>query len=108
MNSKEDLAEEIARTLGYDKIEETIPVLTNAPTSLTAETSAAKLALMNRAKDLLVAQGLVETLNFSFTSEAWLRKFDLKSSVKVANPLSEELGVLVPSLIPDLMKKCAR
>jgi len=104
LNAREDLAEEVARTLGYDKIEETIPVLTNAPSAITADASSAKLGLLNRAKDLLAAQGLIETLNFSFTSQNWLEKFGLKSSVPILNPLSEDLGALVPSLIPDLVK----
>ncbi|MDR3607250.1 MAG: phenylalanine--tRNA ligase subunit beta [Oligoflexia bacterium] len=99
----QDLAEEIARTLGYDQIEETIPVLSSAPRS-SWEDSSAGYVLMNQAKDALVAAGLSETINFSFTSRAELKAFDLASSAVLVNPLSEELEALVPSLLPGLVK----
>jgi phenylalanyl-tRNA synthetase beta chain len=101
----QDLAEEIARTLGYDQIEETIPALSSAPRSVwpttVEETSFAQLAV---AQDAMMAAGLTEAINFSFTSPSWLASFGLTSSARLLNPLSEELAVLVPSLIPGLVK----
>jgi phenylalanyl-tRNA synthetase beta chain len=98
----EDLIEEVARTIGYDKIPATLPILTSDPSF--GASARSRLELMNRTKDALVAQGFLETLNFSFTSRAWLSKFDLKQGLPLVNPLSEEYETLVPSLIPGLVR----
>ncbi|HLD99892.1 MAG TPA: phenylalanine--tRNA ligase subunit beta [Bdellovibrionota bacterium] len=101
---KEDIAEEIARSQGYDKILERIPPLTSAPQSSHSAIQAARFAQTNRAKDSLMRAGLSETLNFAFTSKAWLSKFGMTSTAPLLNPLSEEFEVLVPSLIPGLVR----
>jgi phenylalanyl-tRNA synthetase beta chain len=98
----EDLAEEIARTIGYDKIPATIPVLTSDPRFGASHRD--RLALINRTKDLLAASGLKETINFSFTQASWLEKFGMPSSLKLLNPLSEEHEVMVPSLLPGIVR----
>jgi phenylalanyl-tRNA synthetase beta chain len=100
----EDLAEEIARSLGYDRIAETVPTLSGAPTPITADTAWAQLKLVDRAKDSLSDAGVEEALNFSFTSNAWLSQLGFKSTGKLMNPLSEEYEALVPSLLPGLIK----
>lgn len=112
LSIKEDLAEEIARSLGYDKIKETIPALSSPPQAASAASAAAKAGfqangdLLDRAKDVLVGSGLTETLNFAFTSRAWLSKFEMAvdDKLKVLNPISEECEVLVPSLLPGLIR----
>lgn len=98
-----DLAEEVARSIGYDQIQETIPVLTQAPKPVSLGLAADNLAL-NRAKEVLVSTGLNEIVNYSFTSGAWLCRFNLESTARVVNPLSEEHEALVPSLIPGLVR----
>ena len=100
---KEDLAEEVARSLGYDKIPSTVPKLSNVPTPTASEEAGLRFALLNRAKDALVQEGMMEALNFSFTSRARLQQFGMTSSVKLANPLSEEYEFMVPSLLPGLV-----
>ncbi|MCM2278717.1 MAG: phenylalanine--tRNA ligase subunit beta [Oligoflexia bacterium] len=102
----EDLAEEVARTIGYDAIHETVPVLTSAPRALSAPESAtaASFRLLLRAKELLAGLGLCEALNYSFTSRAWLSKFGMSSSALVVNPLSEEHEAMIPSLLPGLVR----
>ncbi len=99
----EDLAEEVARSVGYDRIPSIVPALTTPPTATVANASGMRGALINRAKDMLVQQGFVETLNFAFTSGRWLKECGLESKVKVVNPLSEEHEVLVPSLLPGVI-----
>lgn len=101
LNIKEDLAEEIARSLGYDKIRETMPVLTGAPKSLWEN---AGNALIDRAKDALAAAGLSETLNYSFMNRGLLAKYGMTSSVVLLNPISEEYEAMVPSLLPGLIQ----
>jgi len=104
LGTKEDLAEEIARSLGYDKIRATVPPLTSAPQSMQSAVSAAALGLKDRAKDALAALGLSETLNYGFTSRAWLAKFGYTSAVTLMNPLSEECEAMTPSLLPGLVQ----
>jgi phenylalanyl-tRNA synthetase beta chain len=99
---QEDLAEEIARTLGYDKIPATIPRLTSDPAF--GASSREKLALLNRAKDAMVAAGFNEGLNFSFSSKAWLSRFGMSDPLLVVNPLSEEHEAMAPSLLPGLVR----
>jgi phenylalanyl-tRNA synthetase beta chain len=98
-----DLAEEVARTIGYDAIRETVPALTTNPQPSATGLSGAHLQL-NAAKDALTGFGLNETVNFAFTSRSWLERFQLTSSAKVMNPLSEEHEALVPSLLPGLVR----
>lgn len=101
---KEDLAEEIARSVGYDKIPSTVPVLTSTPTSQVFEARSANQVLIDRAKESLVKLGLWESVNLAFTSTDWLKSFGLESSVRIQNPLSADHEALVPSLIPGLVK----
>ena len=102
LNIKEDFAEEVGRSLGYDLIPETLPPLSSSP--VFTASSSARFSLLDRTKESLVQSGLHETISFSFSSRAWLSRFGLESSVKVLNPLSEEHEVLVPSLLPGLIK----
>jgi phenylalanyl-tRNA synthetase beta chain len=101
----QDIAEEVARSIGYDAIRETVPSLTSSPKSITEEgSSIAAWALLQKAKDAMAQAGLCESLNFSFTSRAWLEKFGMSSNALVVNPLSDEHEALVPSLLPGLIR----
>lgn len=104
LNIREDLSEEIARTIGYDAIPTTIPALTGMPKSRKDDDRVHRLQVMDQIKDVLVELGMHEVLTYAFQSESWLEKFGFKSSVKIMNPLSEEQGHMVPSLLPGLMK----
>jgi len=104
LNTQEDLSEEIARTIGYDKIPSTIPVLTSSPQICFETTVGEELELIDRAKDSFVKNGFLENLQFAFTSKKWLSEFGLSSSIQVINPLSEEQEVMIPSLIPGLVE----
>jgi phenylalanyl-tRNA synthetase beta chain len=102
LNIREDFTEEVARSLGYDKIPSTLPPLTSSP--VFSVSSRPKDTVIDRAKQALVKSGLNEALNFSFTSRSWLSNFDMSSSAKILNPLSEEHEYLVPSLLPGLVR----
>jgi phenylalanyl-tRNA synthetase beta chain len=101
---REDLAEEVARTIGYDAIPTTIPILTGMPEMRLGNPKDHRLGTLDRAKDLLAGMGIHEVLTYAFQSEAWLSRFGMRSSVPILNPLSEEQGFLVPSLLPGMMK----
>ncbi len=100
LNIKQDLTEEVARTIGYDAIPSTVPVLSSAPQAR----SSADFIFLNRAKEAFVRQGLSETINYSFRSKSELELLGMKSTAKLLNPLSEAYEFLVPSLIPGLLE----
>jgi len=101
---REDLVEEVARSIGYDRIPETIPVVTSPPLARAEAEASAGLELLMRAKRALAGQGLCENIQLAFTSQAWLKEFNLEGTVRVVNPLSEELEVMIPSLLPGLVR----
>ncbi len=99
---KEDLAEEIARSVGYDQIPSTLPTLSGSP--IFSDSALSRILLLERTRDSLVRSGFHEAINLAFSSAAWLTQFNSSSTVPVSNPLSEEQGVLVPSLLPGLIR----
>lgn len=101
---REDLTEEVARIIGYDRIPETIPSLSGAPEPERADPAYSRRKKIEQAKDVLVARGFSETVNFAFTSAKWLSEFGLSSAVKIINPLSEEIEYMAPSLLPGLIR----
>jgi phenylalanyl-tRNA synthetase beta chain len=104
LNIREDISEEIARTIGYDAIPTTIPELSGMPKSRKDDAKVHRLTVMDQIKDTLSELGLHEVLTYSFQSDAWIEKFGFKPSVKILNPLSEEQGYMVPSLLPGILK----
>ncbi|MBU6375887.1 MAG: phenylalanine--tRNA ligase subunit beta [Bdellovibrionales bacterium] len=100
---REDLAEEVARCLGFERIPSEVPALTDMPTSQASDSRVNTRSWMDRAKDRLVSLGFNEVVNYSFTSTRWLQELGLVSTVKVMNPLSEEHEWMVPSLVPGLL-----
>jgi phenylalanyl-tRNA synthetase beta chain len=104
LNIREDLAEEVARTIGYDAIPTTIPALSGMPKSRKDDARVHRLQVMDQIKDTLSELGLHEVLTYAFQSEAWIEKFGFKPTVKILNPLSEEQGYMVPSLLPGIMR----
>jgi phenylalanyl-tRNA synthetase beta chain len=99
-----DLAEEVVRLVGYDRV----PV-----TSPRADASAAMLDPHLRSrlevKGFLQGAGFFEIITYSFVSIDSLRKLRLPAEdprldpVRVLNPLSEEQGVMRTSLLPGLL-----
>ncbi len=108
LNLREDLSEEVARSIGYDRIPSTIPKLSSPPIARAFDPQGAEQILLERAKDAFVRQGVCEALNYGFTSAATLATFGLKSAVKVQNPMSEEHEWMVPSLVPGLVGNALR
>jgi phenylalanyl-tRNA synthetase beta chain len=103
-----DLVEELARIVGYEKIPATMPkirIFSDRPT--------AHQRLERKVKDLLVAYGLSEVINYSFISPASYDKILLdendfrRNSVKILNPLTEEQSVLRTTLLPGLLETVA-
>ena len=104
-----DLVEEVARFYGYDKIPTSMPkarVFSDLPTK--------HQLLEQKTKDLLVAHGFNEVINFSFIAPDLFDKILLGSydfrrdSVKVLNPLVTEQSVMRTILLPGILETSAR
>ena len=101
---EEDLVEEIARIHGYDAIPTTTP------------TGAVRLAAPSEARvgddvlrRALAGRDFVEAINYAFVDARRLATWQLDAgAVVLANPLSAELGVMRPSLLPGLVDALAR
>ncbi|MEA2406259.1 MAG: phenylalanyl-tRNA synthetase beta chain [Thermoleophilaceae bacterium] len=95
-----DLIEEVARVHGLDKLPTTLPARGEAIGRLTGSQP-----LRRRLEDLLRDRGLLETISYSFTSPAALRRLRLSDAqpLEIENPLSEDLSVMRPLLLPGLL-----
>lgn len=101
---EEDLIEEVARIHGYDAIPASLP---GGRTRLIApsETRSSE----HDARRQLVARDYLEAINYSFVDAALLDAWSFDGrGVALANPLSAELGVMRPSLLPGLVASLAR
>ncbi len=101
-----DLAEEIARFFGYDKIECT---LINSEATLGIRTKAQKLT--DKIRQTLVNKGLSEICTYAFISPNDLDKMaitedsDLRTQViSVKNPLSEDYSIMRTTTLPSMMQ----
>jgi phenylalanyl-tRNA synthetase beta chain len=95
-----DLIEEVARVHGLDKLPTTLPSREQAIGRLTGSQP-----LRRRLEDALRDRGLLETISYSFTSPEALRRLRLTDvePLEIENPLSEELSVMRPLLLPGLL-----
>ena len=101
---EEDLIEEIARIQGYDAIPTSLP---GGATRLVAasETRVPEHDL----RELLVARDFLEAINYAFVGAAWLDAWQMRDvGLPLANPLSAELGVMRPALLPGLVAALGR
>jgi phenylalanyl-tRNA synthetase beta chain len=100
-----DLIEEIARIYSYEQIPTTLP---EGATTQGARTPEQKMRYRVRKK--LVAQGLMEVVNYSFISRNQIESLGFPEGhpygdlVIVKNPLSEEQGVMRTTLLPGLLQ----
>ena len=94
-----DLIEEVARHYGYDRLPMTFPALTQPPSPAGPWIERNRLV-----RQILTASGFSEAVTVAFVEQpaaaAFHRADDL---VALANPLSEKLAVLRPSLLPGLV-----
>ena len=97
---EEDLIEEVARIFGYDNI----PTHTPAGALVLAiepEARINELAL----REQLAARGYYEAVNLSFVAADLLTRWGFTERlVPLANPLSADLAIMRPSLLPGLIE----
>jgi phenylalanyl-tRNA synthetase beta chain len=100
----EDLIEEVARIVGYDRIPTTLPRLQPSGRGL-----APRVALERRLREAGAAVGLYEARNLAFVSAEELAEARVSTdAVVLANPLSEERAVMRTSLLPGLLTAAGR
>jgi phenylalanyl-tRNA synthetase beta chain len=97
---EEDLIEEVARIFGY----ENIPIATPAGAltlAIEPEARIGELAL----REQLAARGYYEAVNLSLVPADLLGRWGFGDGlVRLANPLSADLAVMRPSLLPGLVE----
>jgi phenylalanyl-tRNA synthetase beta chain len=95
-----DLIEEVARVHGLDKLPTTLPSRRHAVGLLTP-----RQRLRRRLEDALRDRGLHECISYSFTSPHAVDSLRLgdRPLLRLDNPLSEELSLMRPLLLPGLL-----
>ncbi|MEQ7778795.1 phenylalanine--tRNA ligase subunit beta [Xanthomonas hortorum] len=101
---EEDLIEELARIHGYDRVPTTLPGGASR-IAMPSETQLDELSVRRQ----LVARELQETINYAFVDANLLERWQLTDSlVPLANPLSAELAIMRPRLLPGLVATLGR
>ncbi|MGQ9724559.1 MAG: phenylalanine--tRNA ligase subunit beta, partial [Tepidimonas sp.] len=96
---EEDLIEEVARVIGYDRLPETPPLAPVVP-RVRPETQRSPHALRRQLAQL----GYQETINFSFVDERWERDYAGNAEpIRLLNPIASHLSVMRSSLIGSLL-----
>ncbi len=104
-----DIAEEIARMYGYDKIPST---LMDGDTTVGVKTYGQQIE--DRVKNTLVGCGLYETLVFSFTNPNIFDRLNMpadsekRNAVVITNPLGVENSIMRTTAIASMMEVIAR
>jgi len=104
-----DLAEEVARVYGYDKIPMTL-----MEGSAARGQRSRKEKLLSCVKNRLTGAGLYEVVTYSFTSPDIYRAIgytdpaEYPQAVKIANPLGEDQSIMRRTLLPSILEVLSR
>lgn len=97
---EEDLIEEVARVVGYDKLPTTPPVA-----SVTARAAPEAHRSAHGVRRSLVAAGYQETISYSFVEARWEHELAGNADpIRVLNPIAAPLAVMRSSLIGSLVQ----
>ncbi len=103
INIKEDVAEEIARIYGYEKIPST---LNNASSYVSPVNQYFKFK--TEIKNIMASMGAFESLTYTFTSYDNIKKLNMgykkEDIVKIINPLGENTAYMRTSLMGSLLE----
>jgi len=94
-----DLAEELARAWGYDRIPAEIP-----PFPVPGSPPSPRERFEEEVRRFCLGAGLWETVTYSFTGPRSLRLFGSPPAIALSNPLREEHSLLRPLLLPSLLE----
>ena len=100
-----DIAEEIIRLYGYDRIGERTAVSTQSYGHVEAG-----IAALERVERALIGMGLTQVLTDSMLGPTKLERFRIPEdgAVRVRNPLGVETSFLRPSMVPGVVEVMAR
>jgi phenylalanyl-tRNA synthetase beta chain len=99
-----DLVEEVARIVGYDQVPST--PLDRAP-GVARPTATRSQLIERQTRRTAAARGLDEAVTWSFISDTEADAFG-GGDWRLANPISEEMKVMRPSLLPGLIAAARR
>jgi phenylalanyl-tRNA synthetase beta chain len=99
-----DIVEEVARIHGFDKVEAT-PLRRSA--GVARPTATPEQMLERRVRRTAAARGLNEAVTWSFVGEREAAPFGGSAWI-LANPISEEMKAMRPSLLPGLLAAAGR
>ena len=106
VDGEADLVEEVVRVWGYDHIPAS-PV--RIPDSVPAPALTAAQVRNRQARRILADRGMMEAIAFSFVSSRLADLFGgADDSVRLLNPISADLDVMRPSLLPSLLTAAVR
>jgi phenylalanyl-tRNA synthetase beta chain len=101
-----DLAEEVARMVGYDKIPSILPPRPNHASLTPTQKRRRAISAM------LAARGLAEVQTFPFTNQETIDQMgfvgERAATYRIANPMSDELPLMRVHLVPGLIEVAAR
>ena len=106
VHGEADLVEEVLRVKGYDAVPAVpLPVADGLPPIVETVTQRRR----RDAKRTLAARGMMEAVTFSFMDENAARPFGFNDDqLRLANPISADLAVLRPSIVPNLVAAAVR
>ena len=100
------LVEEVIRLLGYDKVP-AVPF--TRPANLPEPALTPEIRRRSLARRALAGRGLVEAVTYSFLPAAQAELFGGGGEeLKLVNPISSDLDVMRPSLLPNLIAAAGR
>ncbi|AIF81935.1 phenylalanyl-tRNA ligase subunit beta [endosymbiont of Acanthamoeba sp. UWC8] len=97
ITSEIDLVEEILRVYGFENIP-SAEILIKA-----SELFSKSLEKEKRISERLRLKGLDEVISWSFTDEQTAKNFGFDNLIMLENPISSELSVMRPTIIPNLL-----
>jgi phenylalanyl-tRNA synthetase beta chain len=101
---EEDMIEEVARVIGYDRIPTTLPQGSQTQGKRTPEQ-----AFRIKLRRLLIKMGMNEVLSYSFVKKENDDIWGTQGlNIPLLNPLREELGTMRTSLLPGLLEIASR
>lgn len=109
INIREDVAEEIVRIYGYNKVKSTDLRVSSIRTGRYKNQ-----IIKNMVVDALIACGLSEAICYSFVSPKVFDKIQLpkdstlRNAVAIRNPLGEDYSIMRTTTIPSMMEALAR
>ncbi|MEM7007954.1 MAG: phenylalanine--tRNA ligase subunit beta [Thermodesulfobacteriota bacterium] len=94
-----DLIEEAARLYGYNNIPTTLPQV-----AMSSDTLNTNKLVQDQLKQVLVASGFYEVINYSFEDHEMLSLVSKSDALKILNPLTTETSVMRTSMLPGILK----